>query len=69
MITSKKKKRKKRASWNQQLVAIYEKGWMCRQADVPLTDNPYNGKGNLERQRAQYWRKGWSDADAEIRGA
>jgi len=60
-------------SWAKQLVRIQEMGRIAREKGVPADANPYlagyrghgcsaNG-GNLQRQRAEYWRRGWESSD------
>lgn len=57
--------RLRRRTWNQQLVSITEKGAEAFRQGQPLSANPYGPGGSVNRQRSEYWRKGWNMAQQE----
>lgn len=48
------------SNWDMQLVRIFDKGMAARKAGLPLDACPYKGHRGLDRQRADYWRDGWT---------
>lgn len=66
-------KKRKRVSWNQQIVTIENKGYQAFLDGKPETDNPYqtghcnqNGiGGQFQRQRSHAWARGFGIARME----
>lgn len=49
-------------SWDMQLLGCFDKGVDAQRAGKPIEDCPYKQHRGLGRQRADYWRDGWTQS-------